>query len=479
MFTDISDSIKHKIDSKLCNYRFMNCKSKDVSYGLDFDLKSMVQQALEPYNVSKKDVSFHSIPQSGVSESVTRFAHVRFASPATPLRNTDVSRIDGFPKPYPQSVNTNSQVAESIVITNIPLAILENQNVLRVRYHDGYIDCYLRESDGSPGRLIHPHEWEQFCIKDNFVIASQRSLANGRCELCRKLFLECGIVCSWDGPWPNELTLNRVDTNSRQKRDVVHVLMNSLKKPLNAAPEKPTSSVTSCVKNVLYNTTEPLKHSPSLDQIHTTVDWPGYYWIEQLLINDDTPRFRKPIERARKWKIMIQQSLNLNDDEFCGYIEQLKSQGYQNSKTKLISDEKTSALCELQSPVTVDEETYSFTFIDKVDVVKGYDLTEWMGYDLGTMFVPSEGNKYIGHIDRSGNWIHPDGIQENDIMSLHDGEYTRIRKVEKDMTMHKSNDSLSYGWWFISDDVDTNKDGWEYNNAIALGYTGCYIKHEN
>lgn len=102
-----------------------------------------------------------------------------------------------------------------------------------------------------------------------------------------------------------------------------------------------------------------------------------------------------------------------------------------------------------------------------------------MGYDLGTEFIPSEENKHIGHIDRSGNWIHPDGIQENDIISLHDGEYTRIQKVEKDMTVYKPNDYITFGWWFISDEIDTSKQGWGdvgSSNKTALGYTGYYKK---
>jgi len=126
-----------------------------------------------------------------------------------------------------------------------------------------------------------------------------------------------------------------------------------------------------------------------------------------------------------------------------------------------------------------EESSLTHVFLEMFDGsrVDGYDFCKWIGYDEGTVFVPSEDNPHIGIRDRSGSLYYPDGIQENDVISLHDGEYTRVRRVEKSMTVYKSDDYIRYCWWFISDEIDTDKKGWGdkgSSNKTALGFIGMF-----
>ena len=142
-----------------------------------------------------------------------------------------------------------------------------------------------------------------------------------------------------------------------------------------------------------------------------------------------------------------------------------------------ISDSQLEAV--YSTSETSKEKTFTFIETADGDRVTGYEFEKWLGYDLGTKFVPSKENKHIGHIDRTDNLNFPDGVQENDVISLHNGEYTRIQKVSRPMTVRKKDDYVSYGWWFVSDEIDTEREGWGdvgTSNKTALPYTGYYKK---
>ncbi len=117
-----------------------------------------------------------------------------------------------------------------------------------------------------------------------------------------------------------------------------------------------------------------------------------------------------------------------------------------------------------------------YTFIETVngERVTGYDFCKWIGYDEGVIVIPSKENKNIGTTNRSGSLYYLDGIQENDVISLNNGEYTRVRKVYKQLLVGEE-EYISWIWWFISDEIDTDKSGWRgegASNETALGYTG-------
>jgi len=174
---------------------------------------------------------------------------------------------------------------------------------------------------------------------------------------------------------------------------------------------------------------------------------------------------------------VIKSLLQINDDELKTYVDELKNAKYAKHK----NDSYTYISSNTLSPSMSIESSNQEVFFDTQEGQhsNGGNIVEFMEYDSGTTFVPEENNKHIGHIDRSLNWVHPYGIQENDVISLHDGEYTRIRKVERDMTVYTTNDYITYGWWYISDSIDTTKNGWADNEThknISIGYTGCYKK---
>ena len=123
------------------------------------------------------------------------------------------------------------------------------------------------------------------------------------------------------------------------------------------------------------------------------------------------------------------------------------------------------------------------TFIETADGgrVTGYDFCKWIGYDEGVIFIPSKENKNIGTTDRSGSLYYPYGIQENDVMSLYNGEYTRVQKVYKQLFVGEE-EYISWVWWFISDEIDTDKTEWRgegTSNETALSYTGLNKKRQD
>jgi len=250
---DISKSIQRHIDSKLGAYRFIHYQPKDISNGLGIDLTDIVKQALKDYHLTKITHTISSI-------------------------------------------------------SDISLTPLNNPFVLRVRYHDGYVDCFLRHTpDSPPWRLIHPHEWDQYDIKDAFILANQRSLVNGKCEKCKQLFKKLGIPCSWDKqindldkytksqpadtdkktdvtnvllnslkkPQQNKKeiqTHKKKQSDTNQKTDVTHVLLNSLKKPL---PNKKEIQFTFQSFNKV-TMIETLK-GKDINVISSIPGWPGFY----------------------------------------------------------------------------------------------------------------------------------------------------------------------------------------------------------
>ena len=67
-------------------------------------------------------------------------------------------------------------------------------------------------------------------------------------------------------------------------------------------------------------------------------------------------------------------------------------------------------------------------------------------------------------------------IEENDVISLHDGKITCIKKISKIIEM-KNEIWESWGWWFIDDTIEDIEESNEKNNftifnRVSLGYTG-------
>lgn len=116
--------------------------------------------------------------------------------------------------------------------------------------------------------------------------------------------------------------------------------------------------------------------------------------------------------------------------------------------------------------------------------MSGYDIVEWFGYNNGAKFNPiDESNKYVGHTDRTNSLHYPDGIQDNDFISisLNNGECTRLRRVNRpiiDVLNFKpcGKGTLKcrhYSYWVIPDSVDTDKPDWERNpNVTCVGFCG-------
>lgn len=130
------------------------------------------------------------------------------------------------------------------------------------------------------------------------------------------------------------------------------------------------------------------------------------------------------------------------------------------------------------SSINVTPSKKTFTFLETHDGsrVNGWEFIKWMGYDEGTKFISSEENKYIGYTDRSDCLLYPDGIQENDVISLHNGEVTKITKLTFPMTHPDFEDWHRYGWWFINESINHESEEFKYlkgsSDLIAIGYLG-------
>ena len=162
---DISKSIQQKIEHRLKRYHFIHRKSIDVSNGLGFDVNEIVEETLRQYKL---------VP-----------------------------------------------IPKKSILKSIPLAVMVPNNVFRVQYYDGYIDCFLRETtDSYPGRLIHPHEWDQFDIQDDLRLAGQRSLTNSQCNKCKDLFLKNGINCLWSNEIPGSKSLKKKNVTSASNTQI-------------------------------------------------------------------------------------------------------------------------------------------------------------------------------------------------------------------------------------------------------------------
>jgi hypothetical protein len=119
--------------------------------------------------------------------------------------------------------------------------------------------------------------------------------------------------------------------------------------------------------------------------------------------------------------------------------------------------------------------------------MSGDDISEWFGYNNGAKFVPiDESNQYVGRTDRTGSLNHPDGIQDNDFISisLNNGECTRLRRVNRsiiEVPNFKPGGKgklkcRHYSYWSIPDSVDTDKPDWDRDpNAICVGFCGMEI----
>ena len=152
---DISNSIQQLINEQLRTHRFIHCKSADVSYGLPFDIKPYIEKVFRQFQITN------------ISK---------------------ISKIAKIPK---------SSKLPNIQLTKPP----DNKLIKRIEFSDNMIEYMLysesTSKDGTtftqPFRIIHPHEYQTYDIKDDIRLVSQRVLVNEKCKKCKDLFLENGI----------------------------------------------------------------------------------------------------------------------------------------------------------------------------------------------------------------------------------------------------------------------------------------------
>lgn len=194
------------VNGELQRYSFLNCKTADVRGGIRGQMKqniktkllklleSTCKPILEPGKLLME--RNNNSPKMNVHADVElEKANYRIKI----LLRTICELENGKSSARFDKVNIVDDMSCTKLCTKIPLQPLPKSELIkRIQYLDGTLDFFLyRDVNLGPFRLIHPHEWHDFDIKDDLRIACQRGLQNGRCVMCKTLFGYKGIMCTY------------------------------------------------------------------------------------------------------------------------------------------------------------------------------------------------------------------------------------------------------------------------------------------
>lgn len=222
----LTSDVINVVDGELKRHNFLHRKSADTRYGmqgctrqnvklnLEILLEGKCKPFLKPSNLAMKQLDqlqkeqkvVESASASSRSDSELKTVQTQLEKAnyrikhllrtICELENREDSKNCEKPKKFLSVVNEMS--CDIAPLQPLP----NNKLVRRTQYLDGTVDYYLHTNvklkDGSmstqPFRIIHPHEWEQFEIKDDVRLACPRGVGNSRCRECAILFRSYNII---------------------------------------------------------------------------------------------------------------------------------------------------------------------------------------------------------------------------------------------------------------------------------------------